>query len=290
MNDKSKKQYMSNSRIDNSIRYIPIDGTKFPVAPYGSKQKININISLAYKNDDNVSISKSVSFFEKIVADAVYSLYEEEREVFTINDVARLVYGEGTDPSLKQTEDLKKAIDKLRHIDVTIDASEEDSKKSLKYINYLLPVKSVEATFGSAAVTAFKFMDQPPIFAYAKAHNQVVIVDRIWLDTASCFRDTEEIVKIRYYIVHRILTMKNSNNNVRSNVISYDRIDDDGTRKGLYALADLNMDSFSNIRRKRMEINKIVQKLLEYYKSKRLIEDFQFVKENQKIVGVKINA
>lgn len=298
-------QYMNNTKINRiiSTKYIPIDEIntelRIPI-----KEKI-INL-VDLKRDPNITLSQdNITPYDAVVMDAVYTLICCGYTVVTADSVAKVMSG---NPQLnvtsKKIDAIYKSIDKLRFIHITIRCKDEiesrkDTKNKLKehiYDSYLLPlekdIKKYEAN-GKESIS-YTVLAKPAHYRYAETIHQIIDIPGELLDTHNEFRDTEEAILIKRYVIKRVAQILNKNK-LSSNKISYIWYDkENDEERGLFPELGYVPDKSKKWNNKKQKINKIVKLTLESLKKKKIIINYEAYKKGDSlnpalpIVGYKI--
>ena len=138
--------------------------------------------------DENIKSSKPFGKYDRLVFNAVVSLYDHENLYITPASVYRTMANlqESQDPSPQQKGAVTKALNKMRHMDITIDGEEELRARgedcSIMYEGYLLPLEKVTLKAGGRVETAYKIISEPCLYTYSKVFKQFIKVESKMLD------------------------------------------------------------------------------------------------------------
>lgn len=206
-------------------------------------------------------LSRQIDEYDKLIANAVYTLWERGDMIFTEAMVYRTINGLSNTEKVRQRQidDIKSRLDKLSLIRVRIDATEHarlihKGTKSFVLESYLLPLEHIKFdAFNADEIDCYKLMKEPAVLEYSKAVHQVVSVDRSLIDTRSVIRNNADVAVIRANLIQFVEAVKNENNNFHGTRLTY---------KELFDKIDPNM-SRQVQSKKRQQISKI----LDYYVS-----------------------
>lgn len=214
-------------------------------------------------------LSRQIDEYDKLITNAVYTLWERGDMIFTEAMVYRALNGLANTEkvSQKNIDDIKYRLDKMSLIRVRIDATEHarlvnKSTKSFVLESYLLPLEHIKFDgFNAEEIDCYKLIKEPAVLEYSKAVHQVVSVDRSLINTRSVIRNNPDVAVIRAYLIQFIEAVKNKNNNFHGNRLTY---------KDLFGKIDPNM-SRQVQSKKRQQISKI----LDYYVSIGYIKGYE---------------
>lgn len=312
--DNAKWEYTNISKIAHYISTNSglVDATEpFELMVMPSK---NATVSIALKADEGISLSKNITQYDATIMDAVYSLYINGCPYFSPEMVARMISGDlKKRVSAQKIGSVTKSINKLRHIDITIDLTDEYKKigkkidPGIKIIikSYLLPldvyaavmpdngkiVKSRKACYEENGeivefeVTAgYSFNSKPVLYTYAEQHGEIVKFPAKLL-SAPKISDTDENTAIKWYLIRRIGALKKAKNKAAlKDIIYYDQEEQQGAFSDLW----YNKSDYSNWRDKRGKIHKAITKVLDAYKEENYIQDYNIIMDGKTPIGVEI--
>ena len=285
------RQYMNNTKISRILSTKPI-----PVEEVVSELKIPINDKIINLvdiwRDKNITLStNNITQFDMAVMDAAYTIMCSGYMVLTAEWIARVLSG---NPDQKITPQkigaIRRSIDKLRSVHIKIDCKDEinarrDTKGKIDkfvYESYLLPLDKIEARYeaNGKEIVAYPVLTKPALYRYAEIVHQIVDVPAELLDTHEEFRDTDEAILIKRYVIKRVAQIV-SKNKLNSNKISFlwNDIDVDEER-GLFPELGYIPDDSDAWRDKKRKINKIVKLTLASLKEKEAIKDFEVYRED----------
>ena len=310
MNDKASTQLIQ-------------DGGIFQTTPDGQMQLLwNVNqarpmeeqipvyIALTYDGIEK-GLSKKLNTYDSAVYNAVSDLfYYWKREnpqkplYITPQEIWRRMNGKqnregGAKPSTAQVRRICRSIDKMRHIDFTMDISEEikahrvtldDERLVGGYIkDYLLNCS--EAGFYTEQgrkVRGYRVNYEPVLYTYNAAKDHILYLPFDLLDTSSTLSDSENVTEFKQYLLQQILLMKNNIRNNRKILLStiYKAT---GIRPPEERLEkrEFNSDATRKqiIRRTRKADREKIEKLLDAWTVKKWIKGYKALNSNNKPVG-----
>jgi hypothetical protein len=203
----------------------------------------------------DITLSKEISSYDRAVQDAVCTMMENGHRYITSEQLARVFSGNrdsGRGISRRRMEKLNEAMEKLANVRATI-RYRNDRGHEVEVKNYLIPMKSFRKVKSDAYI--YEMMDWPAVYTYAKAHRQVISVPEEIMAIQLKKKDTDDVVIIKRYLIRRIELMKNTNNHVANNCISYDAL-----------ASELMLDKrVGNVSKKMMEIRAATYQLLDAF-------------------------
>ena len=285
------RQYMNNTKISRILSTKPI-----PIEEVVAELMIPINDKIINLvdiwRDENITLStNNITQFDMAVMDAAYTIMCSGYMVITAEWIARVLSG---NPDQKITPQkigaIRKTIDKLRSVHIKIDCKEEinarrDTKDKVDrfvYESYLLPLDKLEARYeaNGKEIIAYPVLSKPALYKYAEIIHQIVDVPADLLDTHDEFRDTDEAILIKRYVIKRVAQIVNKNN-LNSNKISYLWYDKDmEEERGLFPELGYNPTDTDTWRDKKRKINKIVKLTLQSLKDKGAIQNYEPYRED----------
>lgn len=285
------RQYMNNTKISRILSTKPI-----PIEDVASELKIPINDKIINLvdiwRDENITLStNNITQFDMAVMDAAYTIMCSGYMVITAEWIARVLSG---NPNQKITPQkvgaIRRSIDKLRSVHIKIECKDEinarrDTKGKIDkfvYESYLLPLDKIEARYeaNGKEIVAYPVLIKPALYRYAEIVHQIVDVPAELLDTHNEFRDTDEAILIKRYVIKRVAQIVKKNN-LNSNKISFLWYDKDiKEERGLFPELGYVPDDTDAWRDKKRKINKIVKLTLQSLKDKEAIVDFEPYRED----------
>ena len=272
--------FITNSKVANELRHMtPNEEIRLTVGHKGNKL-VEIKTTINFINNKYIQIadSASITAYDKIVHDAVCSLYAAGNEVFTPEMVYRAMNGMVESEFVSMIVD---SLEKLRSTDIAIDYTEqlqmtnpEDSLESARVSGAMLMMQKVTVSAGGVTKWAYRLVSSPVLYEYSKSLRQIIPIPLQLLNTKETTRSTETVIIIRQYIVQRMELMKNKKNSMNSRIISYDSI---------YELLNAPDD-----RKIRAAIRTQTERLLDNYVNIRYIDRYEIQHKGRVVSGVKI--
>lgn len=252
------------------------------VGKKGGKPVRNI-VSINIDKLKSVTLSNDVMLnpYNRALHNIAVSLYAAGNTHFT----PRMIYEtmNGNSRLHKPPEQVYKAImdgmRKLMYTAITIDATEEAKAfglDKLKFEGYLMPVKLVTAQINGQVVECFKFLDEPPLYTYARKKKQISRCDINIL--AVDLNMTPENITIRDYLLEQIITFKNKKSKLL-NVIRYDT---------LYEYLDITAPNENALRQAKSDIRSKVRTILNTWTRVGFINGYEEQGERNAIAKVQI--
>ncbi len=279
-----KDVFITNSRVANELRHLsPNEEHTLTVGRRGS-QLVEIKTTINF-NDKNIQFqgNATISAYDKIVHDAVCSLYSAGNEVFTPEMVYRAMNGmvESEFVSPKSIKMIVDSLEKLRVTDIAIDYTEQlrmtntaDDFDMARVSGAMLLMQKVTVSAGGVTKWAYRLVANPILYEYSRLLKQIIPIPLQLLNTKETTRSTDTVIIIRQYILQRVELMKNKKNNMHSRIISYESI---------YELLDAPED-----RKLRATIRSQTERLLDNYVNIRYIDHYDIVRRGRAITGVQI--
>ncbi len=279
-----KDVFITNSRVANELRHLsPNEEHTLTVGRKGS-QLVEIKTTINF-NDKNIQFqgNATISAYDKIVHDAVCSLYSAGNEIFTPEMVYRAMNGmvESEFVSPKSIKMIVESLEKLRVTDIAIDYTEQlrmtnsqDDFDMARVSGAMLLMQKVTVSAGGVTKWAYRLVANPILYEYSKLLKQIIPIPLQLLNTKETTRSTDTVIIIRQYILQRVELMKNKKNNMHSRIISYESI---------YELLDAPED-----RKLRATIRSQTERLLDNYVNIRYIDHYEIVRRGRAITGVQI--
>lgn len=305
MNDKANAQLIQ----DGGIFQTTPDGQmqllwNVNQAPQG-REEVPVYIALTYDGIEK-GLSKPLSAYEIAVYNAVSNLfYYWKREnpqkplYVTPQEIWRRMNGKqnkdgSAKPSAAQVKKICRSMDKMRHIDLYMDISEElkanyvtldDERLVGGYIKDYL-INCSEAGFYTEQgrkVRGYRINYEPVLYTYNAAKDHVLFLPFDLLDTSSALSDSENVTEFKHYLLQQILLMKNgvrNNRNILLNTIyTSTGIQPPEERvEGKEYKTEANRQK--EIRRFRLTDRQKIEKLLDAWKEKGWIKNYTVL--NQK--------
>lgn len=238
---------MPNNKLMNALEFgitgeegskpTPIIGQPefdMPIFKASKRTKAVENYTMAAFDPDeegNAITAVNLSEYERQVSDAVASLWIEAQKneiqpAFTTDMVYRAMPGGGDKASPQQRGAITKAIEKMRRLHITVDATEEmrrrgviGSGETMLFDDYFLSARRAQKKTknGGKTVTAYLLNTEPLILSYSRMSKELITVDAKYLEVHKVKKDTisTELVMMNAgrqamtgYMLRRIAIMK----------------------------------------------------------------------------------
>lgn len=277
LTDKLKQNIFDVSQKDYSIREV-IECKKPLILT-----TLNIYFSTEFKD------KPYLTGYDQIIFDACISEQHHGNEFTTPAIIHRAIGGSKTSFTITEQEKILNSVRKLATTFIEFDMSAICEKfnynegKSFTYYGYLLPAEFLSATvngkFDSAVI---HFLQNSPLLDVAKIKKQIITCDNSLLYVPNS-RIYEDVLAIKGCLLHRILSIKGSHNPKRGKrvsklcpVILFDSI---------FEQCEL-LDADRN---RKSEYRNTIEKILNHFKSCRLISDWHFEKKGNKFYSIHLN-
>lgn len=206
-----KRQCMNNSKVSRMACQIQIP-TKEEAEksnPVGVRIKEDaINMVIVWRDKDLVLPAGHITQFDMDVIDAVYTLMYSGYETFTAKEVARVLSGNPKQViTPKKIEAIRNSIDRLNHIYIKIDCTEEadlregtESKEGTYVLeSSLLACDEVDTRYkvNGKETMAYHMREKPVLYRYAETNKQIINIPAELLDTHKLFSDTDEAILVK---------------------------------------------------------------------------------------------
>lgn len=284
--------YINNTKLLGTIRkYNDLSQNRKLITDVGKKGS-NLDISF--------EISDDLSYYDCAVADAIFTLYKNEYQKFSLNQLIKVLSGNTGKALTEQNKpELLQSLKRLRSTNIRIDCTSEMKARGKlldKNSTYIL-----EGAFLTLEDTKKKYylkdIEDMPLYKYAEENRQIIAVLPSLLDvydvsTQKPLTNTSENILIKRYLIQRLEIMRFNNNIGREITYSWKET---GTAKmrGMLHELEIDIDSYSSKesrRHKFLDIHATVKKILEYYKQLNYITDYEVTRAHMDgaIKGVRI--
>jgi hypothetical protein len=287
-----KKHVKPNNKLANKITKDIVDDGEFNLIVSGNKAKkeVTTKIMLNYESE-NVHMSSRIKYtpYDREVYDGVVTLYAAGNNIVTPIMVYRAMNGltETEYVSPQAIEEVRKSLDKSRHIKTTIDYTDEAKmyNKNIEktaYEGYLLEARKITVKINREEHEAYKLLDKPILYEYAQISKQIISVPLNLLNTKNKVNSTEDIIIIRGYLIRQIEWLKNAKT-YRSDNIAYQPIYEE------LGISKITLDGTA-YKNKTRTIRNHVKSILESWKLSKYIQDYEEYKENKALAGITIKV
>lgn len=243
----------------------------------GSKKEITGIVSINYDDlPENISYKK-LTPYERIVHDAICTLYAAGNNCITYQMIYRTMNGDN-EARLSQgnLNEIETAVNKLLYTQVIIDAKDErDAYKQWgidywKYDGHIIQGERLSGKLNGQIVYAYiKIGREPILLTFAKQKNQISTIDNRLLRTPG--RGSKQKDLLRDYLLRRIEAMKHSTK--LSYIILYSSI---------FTSLGIDLTSAED-RRQRTRIKDYTNMILTFWKNESYISDYKTSQNGDKL-------
>lgn len=211
----------------------------FNQAPRNQKQ-VPVYVALNYTGIEG--LSKKLNAYDFAVYNAISDIYyyckpdtPDGKVRITLQEIWRRMNGkQGKDREAKagsrQLQRIKNSIDKMRHIDFTLDISEELKANYVTIEDFAGDDRLVKGYYkdallvcGEGSVTTQKgrqidvyiFHTEPILYSYNRIKKHLLFVPFALLDTSEQLSDSENVTEFKMYLLQEIKLMKEGERNSR---------------------------------------------------------------------------
>lgn len=305
--------YMNNCKVMQELYKREIPAMKRVPISVGGENTIYIAIKSAFQ----------FSYFDKIVCDAVYSIWqfhrndvmfnERKKDKVTITPTEVIACMTGKENiRLRNEEKIVEILDRLSRADVAIIWEEEMKARNIEGIPSviaakMLPIERVEG----GRKFKMNLSIGLPLYEYASAVHQMI---RIPENMLSCgpvqiedeivipalgLPNTDEVIQLKHILLQRIEMLKNEKNRFNNHSIRYYYPSHKraGCMDGIFALMNIREEDYASASawsNRKQTLHKQVMKILDYYCSVGYIDSYKDAGEveghirRKGIVGVDI--
>lgn len=272
-------------RINNKLLNEPIsDGTELIIDEKGRKNSgvnsiLYFNIDSAAEETDLNERNITLSEFDKQIQNAVISLMRAGNKIITHQSIYQ-VLAHSSAPRLtdKWKEKIETSMLKLQSIKITADFSNafkyypELEIKKFKEKTNLLEFKEVEVEHRNGTIgKGYKMLDEPVLYRIAEAKKQIGTITLKGL-TNKKTANTVDVSILYNWLLVRIDGMKHPKNPLSKTI----------------TLDDMYSSLNRTTRRSKITTRENAEMLLIQFKADKLIKDFEFVSEKNKITKINI--
>lgn len=272
---------------------------------------VTVSVALTFEGD-KPALSKRMTEYDSAVYNAIstafyYHKLDNTSGKFNITpqEIWRIMNGTQDtkkNPSAAQIEKVCESVDKMRFTRVDIDLRNEIEKYDLKINNqkiksgrietYLLKSEKVDfITEKGQEISGYQIDSEPVLYSYCQAKKHILFVPFGLLDTSKTTGNEGYTVEFRSYLLQQIQLMKSGHRN--SCRILYDTIynktgiksPNDRCKKEDYK----NDNTFrATVKRESKNDREKIYSILEAWKEKGYIKDFEPVIENRSYTGIDV--
>ena len=220
----------------------------------------------------------SLTYYDRCVQDAVYTLINQDNKVFTLNMLARILYGRSngryTEKALKRIE---ASLEKLSNILIRITVNKDKGSKPIEYKGSLFTGIKTEIRFreNGGLSKGYLVEEKPALYAYAESIREILSIPMELFEIPALQR-TEQNMLVMRYAIQRTIQIK-SNNKLRSTNISFYWQNNKGCEGGLYMALGFSKDTIAsdNWRKKiKPRLTRALKTTLDYLVTSRVIAGY----------------
>lgn len=186
-------------------------------------------------------------------------------------------------PSQQQIDAVIQSLNKMKHIHVALDISQELKQYSLQNDDIekgildapLLAFESITITHKNKNITTgYNILSSPILYRYSSLINQVTIVPLAVLDVP--VNNTQTNIILKNYLIRRIKGMKSKTNNLYQNTILFESV---------YTLLEVPKgDALQS-----SKIRKTIDEIFKYWVENKFINSYEFVKKGRSYHSIVVN-
>ena len=242
----------------------------------GSSSPISTFVSLELK----VEYTENLTFFDKLVLEAITTLYIDGKNQYITNSmIFHVLVGDNNRLMSKNfAEDINSSLIRLISTIVTIDASDEvqmyPKLKNFKYRSPIVPGVMVEAQLNGHIASCVEVLKIPPLFTYANMKNQIsrISMNLIALPFSKAGKENKDQLLLLHYLLRRIVSLKKL-----SAKINYD------TLYNIFHISDTNAD---RLKKRKFRLREHAKKILDSWKNQQFsnifFKDYEEIKKSGK--------
>lgn len=283
----SDKANIPISKVSQKLTTIIVDKIQpIIVSPRNAKKQILTNVTLSLELPEGVKVRHPITFYDRIVEDAIGNLFEQDFPKITPEMVYRQINGLSPDKPVSKTaaEKIDRSIRRLARTWIEIEYTEQAQKMLKEPVkkafigDVILPAKNVYIQFANGTIkSGWLVKELPQIYNYSKTVKQIATIPTALLDTTQATRSTEEIIAARYYLIAQIERIRRKPDNPK---ILFDSL--------FEAIGDTTALENRVIKKRRIDA---ITAILEHFKALQYITNFEITKERGgRIDGVIIAA
>lgn len=282
-----EKTYISLSKVAQKINQVlNRELTPIRISAPTAKKEMLISVFLNDRTlPDSVKPITPISFFDRIVEDAIGNLFEQGLTKITPDMVYRQINGQSSEKTVAKSaaQKVDRSIKRLAHTWITLDYTEQlkakiGDVKQAKIGDVILPAKNVYIQFANGTVKAgWLIKELPQIYKYSKQIKQIATIPTAILDTTQAARSTDEITTAKYYLIAQIERIRRKPDQKK---ILFDSL--------FEAIGDTTALDNRVIKKRRIDA---ITAILEQFKTQNYIADYKITKQRGgKIDGVMIEV
>lgn len=281
----------STSKVHSALPHIQLDQEGEGVTVHSLKvsrdsAKNEVYVDVTIYTDKNITGIEQLTEFDKLVLNAVYTLYAAGQNVFSVKQVYKVMTGTKNQASVTDRGmigEIDKSLQKCILTYISINCKQQREQQNYKglqvdeYKDHLLPMAQLtNAVFNSSngkqiIGNCYKLHTAPPIYAYSAALNQIQHFQSIVLQVP--ISNTKNALILKGKLLGRIALAYNKNYIANVNYNS------------LYSEAGI---AFTN-KMQKARLRDTIIKMFDYWKSIKLVKAYKEYSTNGKIAGLEFS-
>lgn len=282
--DKASISISKASQIITKI--INRETTPIRVSSTNAKKQTEIKLTLSLNIPENIQTSRPITFYDRIIEDAIGNLFDQGFSKITPEMVYRQINGMNKAKQVSKTaaEKIDRCIKRLARTWISIDFTEQlqqltkDRLQKGEIQGNIINANNILLKFADGTVkSGWHIKEAPKVYNYSKIIRQIATVPTILLDTTQAARSTEEVTAAKYYLIAQIERIRR--NPVNQKILFNSLFE---------AIGDTTAQENRVIKKRRIDA---ITAILEHFKVQRYITDYTITKERGgKIDGVIIEV
>lgn len=278
--------YTNETKIARLMRKGDYDTDIWQTVKTGRKSKGSEEVSF--------KIDKRLTYFDLMVADAVYTLQSWGKEKIYPRNILERLSGDMT-ATLKTEKKAKiiESLEKMRTTNISIDRSRSMGGFALEKDKNISLLKGAFLPMEKPGKNGYLLTDVPPLYKYAELNNgQIYAIPDALLcvqePTDTKMPNSIENLMLRHFLARRRYMANPSKNPNKSNsrasrIIRFEH--DNKRRKGLFDILQIEQpDNPALWKRKRKTLYLKIKEILDYYLNSEWIKQYQFIDENVQLI------
>lgn len=277
----------SKSKVANTLfkGSITMNGEKHTVGveKKNSKKFIDTLVTVDFENMPNLEMSRDISIYDRIVHDAVTSLFVSGgNEYFTPLMIYRTMTGNPkAAPKKEQLQKVSESVSTLSRIRITIKAEEEREKFKLKNSSYegnLIATEIVKGKYNGKEDEWIHLLRSPVLYDYSSERpNQQISRTEIKMLNTPINKNVEKM-ELQYYLLQRVETIKNDRAKTSNRIVL----------QTIYDMLNISAPNPKALSKKQTNIRDNAIIILDYWKKEKFINGYKLIKEGRSVVAIDI--
>jgi len=276
-----KSNYFITNEIARKISSLSMTTKVSHIAEKG-KETTRFNIQFVDFDAEGTRVTRpaNITTFEKVIHDAVISLYKTGNNYITAENIHRaicgMVNGEAVNP--ETAKKIHKSILKMQKTHIIIENQilvsnnkKEEEEVKVDYVGYMLPIEFVKIKTGGAIKGGYHVLNEPVLYTYADAQSFVRTIKIDFLQTKS-LNNTHDVIVLRDYLISQYLYLTCGKDNKRKTKRSHNLLYSTIYEKLEVFKHNLSPDRYKH---KTLDIRKKAKAILSDWKEKGLIQNWE---------------